>query len=72
VDQAGVEQIIRSLIVEYALPLTLVGLTREGPVWMVHLREGQAGPTRLAIHDGTGHLIRRALMRAFDLEDGNA
>jgi hypothetical protein len=72
VDRAGVEQVIRSLIVEYALPLTLVGLTREGPVWMVDLREGQTGPIRLAIHDGSGQLIRRALMRAFDLEDSDA
>ena len=69
-DQAGVEQVIRSLIVEYALPLTLVGLTREGQVWMLHVREGHAAPIRLAIHDGSGQLIRRALMRAFDLEDG--
>jgi hypothetical protein len=72
VDQAGVEQVVRSLIVEYALPLTLVGLTREGQVWMVHLREAHAGPVRLAIHDGSGQLVRRALMRALDLEDGNA
>ena len=68
-DQAGVEQVIRSLIVEYALPLTLVGLTREGQLWMVHLRETHAGPIRLAIHDGSGQLMRRALMRALDLED---
>jgi len=72
VDQAGVEQVIRSLIVEYALPLTLVGLTREGAVWMVHVREGQAAPVRLAIHDGSGQLIRRAVMRALDLEDTDA
>jgi hypothetical protein len=69
VDRTGVEQVIRSLIVEYGLPLTLVGLTREGPVWLVDLREGRAAPLRLAIHDGSGQLIRRALMRALDLED---
>ena len=68
-DQAGVEQVIRSLIVEYGLPLTLVGLTRQGQVWMIDVREGQAAPVRLAIHDGSGQLIRRALMRALDLED---
>ena len=68
-DRTGVERVIRSLIVEYGLPLTLAGLTLEGQVWMVDLREGGARPQRLAIHDGSGHLIRRALMRALDLED---
>ena len=71
-NQAGVEQVIRSLIVEYGLPLTLVGLTLQGQVWMIDLREGRAAPVRLAIHDGSGQLIRRALMRALDLEDTNA
>jgi hypothetical protein len=69
VDRAGVEQVIRSLIVEYGLPLTLVGLAREGPLWLLDLREGRAAPVRLTIHDGSGQLIRRALMRALDLED---
>jgi hypothetical protein len=69
VDRTGIEQVIRSLIVEYGLPLTLVGLTRQGQVWMIDVREGQAAPVRLAIHDGSGQLIRRALMRALDLED---
>ena len=68
-DRTGVEQVIRSLIVEYGLPVTLVGLAREGAVWMVDLRERQAAPVRLTIHDGSGQLIRRALMRALDLED---
>jgi len=68
VDRTGVERVIRSLIVEYGLPLTLVALTLEGQVWMVDVREGQAPPVRLAIHDGSGHLIRRALMRALDIE----
>jgi hypothetical protein len=69
VDHPSVERLIRSLIVEYGLPLTLIGVTLQGQVWMVDLREGRAAPVRLAIHDGSGQLIRRALMRAFDLED---
>jgi hypothetical protein len=69
VDRTGVERVIRSLIIEYGLPLTLVALTLEGQVWMVDLREGQAAPVRLAIHDGSGQLIRRALMRALDIEN---
>ena len=71
-DRAGVEQVVRSLIIDYWLPLTLAGLTLEGRVWMVDLREGQAGKIRLQIHDGSGQLIRRALMRALDLEDTGA
>lgn len=71
-DRTGVEQVIRSVIVDYGLPLTLVGLTLQGQVWMIDLREGHAGPVRLAIHDGSGHLIRRALMRALGLEDTDA
>jgi hypothetical protein len=71
-ERAGVERVIRSLIVEYGLPLTLAGLTLEGQVWMVDLREGRTGALRLTIHDGSGQLIRRALMRALDLEDTSA
>jgi hypothetical protein len=71
VDRNGVEQLIRSVLIEYGLPLTLVGLALQGQVWMVDLREGQANPVRLTIHDGSGQLIRRALMRALDLEDTN-
>jgi len=69
VDRTGVEQLIRSMIIEYGLPVTLVGLALQGKVWMVDLREYQAPPVRLAIHDGSGQLIRRALMRALDIED---
>ena len=63
---------IRSVIVDYGLPLTLVGLTLQGQVWLIDLREGQTAPVRLTIHDGSGQLIRRALMRALDLEDTDA
>jgi hypothetical protein len=72
VDRAGVERVVRSVLVEYGLPLTLAGLTLQGQVWMVDLREGQTGAVRLAIHDGSGQLMRRALMRALDLEDTDA
>jgi hypothetical protein len=72
VDRTAVERLIKSVIIEYGLPLTLVGLTLQGQVWMVDLREGQASPVRLTIHDGSGQLIRRALMRALDLEDTSA
>jgi hypothetical protein len=71
-DRSGVERVIRSVIVDYGLPLTLVGLTLQGQVWMIDLREGHTAPVRLAIHDGSGQLIRRALMRALDLEDTDA
>ena len=71
-DRTGVERLVKSLIIEYGLPVTVVGLTLQGQVWMLDLREGRTAPVRLAIHDGSGQLIRRALMRALDLEDTSA
>jgi hypothetical protein len=67
-DRTAVEQVVRSVITQYGLPLTLIGLTLEGQVWMLDLREGQLGPVRLAIHDGSGQSFRRSLMRALDLD----
>jgi hypothetical protein len=67
-DRTAVEQVVKSVITQYGLPLTLVGLTLEGQVWKLDLREGQVAPIRLAIHDGSGQLFRRALMRALDLD----
>jgi hypothetical protein len=68
-DRAGVEQVVKSVLTEYGLPLTLVGLALNGSIWSVALREGGAAAVQLKLHDGPGHAIRRALMRALDLED---
>jgi hypothetical protein len=68
-DQTGVERVVRSLITQYGLPLTLVGIAKHDNVWTLDLRETPSIPLTVTIHDGPGASIRRALMRALDLDD---
>lgn len=67
-DRQGIERIVRSLLTEYGLPFTVVAVTAAGALWTVELFEPPAHRVHLAIHDGTGASVRRAFMRAFDLE----
>jgi hypothetical protein len=68
-DRAGVEQVVKSVITQYGLPLTLVNLSLQGEIWTLDLREDRVTPLRLTLHDGSGQLMRRAFLRALDLDD---
>jgi hypothetical protein len=69
-DRQGVEQVVKSVLIEYALPFTLVAITSGGGVWSVELAGTPSSHVTLTIHDGTGMSVRRAVMRALDVEEG--
>ena len=67
---AEVERIVRSVLTEYAVPMTLRNVTTRGDVWEVTLAPRTRAPTvRLLIHDGTAHSVRRSLIAALSSND---
>lgn len=63
------EQVVRSVLVEYGLPFSVAGISASSGVWTVELVEPPVHRVNLTIHDGSGASVRRAVMRAFELED---
>ena len=68
-DRLGVEQVVRSVLVDYGLPFSVAALSMSAGVWTVELVEPPSNRVNLTIHDGSGASVRRAVLRAFDIED---